>query len=66
MYAVEYDTWCQDTEKLWKRVTERWYYSSLREAESEAEKIRWDKDVIEDSILIRLMTDHESKAYYRN
>lgn len=64
MYVVEYDAWYLGMDKEWRRLTEYWYYSSLREAESEAEKARWNKDVIEDTILVRLMSDKEREAYY--
>jgi hypothetical protein len=64
MYVVEYDAWYLGIDKEWRRLTEYWYYNSLREAESEAEKARWNKDVIEDTILVRLMSDKERKAYY--
>lgn len=67
MYVVEYDTWYLGMDKeLWNRVTEYRYHDSLRAAEAMAEQARWDEDIIEDSVMIRLMTDNERKIYYGN
>lgn len=62
-YVVEYVKWYLERGEDWNTWPEYNMFSSLTAAEAFAQGVRWDKDVIEESVHIRLMTETEYDTY---
>jgi len=60
-YCVEYVLWYKQ-DKEWISKTEYRYCFSLYGAQNLAETLRWNEDVVEDSVHIRLLTDREAQV----
>lgn len=59
-YCIEYILWSK-TDGKWSSKTESQYCFSLIEAQNLASSLRWNNDVEEDTVYIRLLTEEEEK-----
>jgi len=59
-YCIEYVLWTK-LDGSWYSKTESQYCFSLIEAQNLASSLRWNNDVEEDTVYVRLLTEEEEK-----
>ena len=63
-YCVEYVIWSKQDSR-WSSTTMQRYCFSLLEAQNLAASLRWNNDVEEDTVYVRLLTDKEANILPR-